>query len=159
VYVARKIGAPGHKELGIGAVAEGSDDVVVTDNARDLGLDLSLLPELAGRARDEIRVRVDRYRGTRPLPPLNGRDLIVVDDGLATGVTAQAALTALRRHEPRQLVLAVPVGAPETIDRLTALADRVVCVHTPDVFYAVGEWYEDFRQTTDDEVQKMLPPR
>ncbi|HVV77628.1 MAG TPA: phosphoribosyltransferase [Mycobacteriales bacterium] len=159
VFVARKIGAPGHQELGIGAVAEGSDEIVITASARGLGLDESSIQQLAAQTRADVEHRVQAYRGGRALPSLAARDVVVVDDGLATGVTAEAALKALRRHQPRQLVLAIPVGAPETIDRLAREADRVVCVHTPDTFYAVGEWYDDFQQTTDAEVERVLPPR
>ena len=156
VFVARKLGAPGHEELGIGAIAEGSDDVVATDMARRLGLEGEGLAALARRERIELRRRIDRYRGGRPLPALAGHDVVLVDDGLATGVTAEAALRSLRRHDPRQVVLAVPVCAPGTARRLAGLADAVECLASPEDFLAVGAWYADFAQTTDDEVVELL---
>jgi putative phosphoribosyl transferase len=157
VFVAHKVGAPGHEELGIGAVAEGSTGVVVTDAVTQLGISPEQLEDLVARTRADVDRRVETYRGRRRLPALVGRDVVVIDDGLATGVTAEAALRALRQHDPRRLVLAVPVGAAEAVDRLQLLADEVVCVHTPAAFYTVGEWYDDFRQTTDAEVRKLLP--
>jgi len=156
VFVARKIGAPGHEELGIGAVAEGSDELVVTDTARRLGLDEARMQELADRARREMHRRIETYRGGRELPELAGRDVVVVDDGLATGVTAEAALRALRARRPRMLILAAPVCAEEAATRLAPLADRVVCVMTRRDFFAVGQWYDDFGQTTDEEVADVL---
>ena len=156
VFVARKVGAPGHEELGIGAVAEGSDELVVTDTARRLGLDEARMQELADRARREMHRRIETYRGGRELPELAGRDVVVVDDGLATGVTAEAALRALRARRPRMLILAVPVCAEEAATRLAPLADRVVCVMTRRDFFAVGQWYDDFGQTTDEEVADVL---
>jgi putative phosphoribosyl transferase len=156
VFVARKIGAPGHQELGVGAVAEGSDDMVVSDTAWRLGLDLGRMRQLADEARHELRRRVGVYRGGRALPELAGRDVILVDDGLATGVTAEAALLALRAQRPRTLILAVPVGARKAADRLAGIADEVVCVLAPSEFISVGEWYDAFEQTTDDEVTAVL---
>lgn len=156
-FVAHKVGAPDHAELGIGAVAEDWADLVVTDTVAQLGISPAELAELADRTRADVQHRVETYRGTRALPPLAGRDVIVVDDGLATGVTAEAALRALRERDPRQLILAVPVGARETVERMSQLADQVVCVLVPEAFFAVGEWYDDFRQTTDAEVLRMLP--
>ncbi len=156
VFVARKVGAPGHEELGIGAIAEGLDEPVVSHAARDMGVSPRELRVLAERARIELDRRVARYRADRPLPELADRDVIVVDDGLATGVTAEAALRALRQQQPRRLVLAVPVCARETASRLDRFADDVVCAATPEPFFAVGQWYEHFDQTTDDEVLDLL---
>ncbi|MDQ4051200.1 MAG: phosphoribosyltransferase [Actinomycetota bacterium] len=155
-FVARKLGAPGHAEFGIGAIAEGSDDVVVSDAAARLGLTHDDLAQQADAERPEVERRVSTYRGGRPLPPLEGRDVLLVDDGLATGVTAEAALGALRHRNPRRLILAVPVCAPDTAGRLGALADEVICLEAPEDFAAVGRWYDRFDQITDDEVLEIL---
>jgi putative phosphoribosyl transferase len=155
VLVARKIGAPGHEELGIGAIAEGGA-LVGSDLVRALRVSPDEFERLAERQRGEIARRVERYRGDRPLPPLLGRDVVLVDDGLATGVTAEAALLAVRAGEPRRLVLAVPVCSPDTARRLVPPADDVVCVLAPDDLLAVGYWYDDFAQTTDEEVIELL---
>ncbi len=155
VFVARKIGAPGQKELGVGAIAEGSDDVVASEVARMLDIDDRRLRALAERERPELDRRVAQYRDG-PLVDVTGRDVIVVDDGLATGVTAEAALRALRKRKPRSLVLAVPVAAPDVADRLKAVADDVVCILYPNDFRAVGLWYDTFSQTSDAEVNELL---
>jgi putative phosphoribosyl transferase len=156
VFVARKVGAPGHAELGIGAVAEGTTDVVWADPSGQLGLSETELEDLAEQTRADVRRRVLTYRGTEPLPKLAAKDVILIDDGLATGVTAEAGVRALREQLPRRLILAVPVGAPESVGRLAELADDVVSVAAPHPFFAVGEWYDDFRQTTDEEVRDLL---
>jgi putative phosphoribosyl transferase len=156
VFVARKVGAPGRKEFGVGAIAEGSDEVVVTDAARALGLSSRQLAALAERERAELDRRVERYRAGAPLAQLIGRDVLLVDDGLATGVTAEAALRALRRRGPRRLVLAVPVCAPDTARRLAETAAQVVCLSAPPEFIAVGLWYDDFSPTSDEEVLDLL---
>jgi putative phosphoribosyl transferase len=155
VIVARKVGAPGHREFGIGAVAEGGT-VVASDAVWAIGLDPERFAPLADAERRELDRRVERYRHGRPLPDVRGRDVVLVDDGLATGVTAEAALRALRQGSPGTLVLAVPVCAPETAARLGGVADRVVCVIAPEAFRAVGEWYDLFGQTSDDEVVALL---
>jgi putative phosphoribosyl transferase len=156
VFVARKIGAPGHSELGIGAVAEGLDEAVISDVARELRVaahDLEILIDLAAA---ELEREVALYRGGRPLSSLVGRTVVVVDDGLATGVTAEAALKGLRNLGAGRLVLAVPVSPRGTVTRLVGLADEVVFVDAPPDFVAVGHWYLEFGQTTDDEVIDLL---
>lgn len=155
-FVARKVGAPGHEELGIGAVAEGLDEVVILRSAASRSTSPPALEEGVQRAQAEVARRVAAYRAGRPLPEMRDRDVVLVDDGLATGVTAEAALRSLRARHPGRLVLAAPVCAAETAARLSRLADDVVCVWQPADFAAVGEWYDDFSQTTDEEVLRLL---
>lgn len=156
VVVARKIGAPFQTELGIGAVAEGGEPIYDEDLLRRLNLTSASLEETLATERVELDRRVRRYRGGRPLPPLADRDVVVVDDGLATGVTARAALRALREAGPGRLILAVPVGAPQSVDAMAGEADEVVCLHAPRGFSAVGQWYDNFEQTDDTTVLHLL---
>ena len=156
VLVARKVGAPGQPELGIGAVAEGGGEPMWTALADRLVPDPDERAALVAAERDEIDRRVATYRGGRALGSLAGRDVVVVDDGLATGVTAEAALRAVAAHRPATLTLAVPVGAPDTVERLRPLASEVVCLLTPPDLGAVGAWYRDFRQTPHREVLGLL---
>ncbi|WP_238598676.1 phosphoribosyltransferase [Saccharothrix sp. ALI-22-I] len=154
VAVARKIGAPGHPEFGIGAVTAEGDPIFDEEALLTLGLTRADLAERCETERREARRRLELYRNGPVL--LAGRDVLVVDDGLATGVTARAALREARGHDPRRLVLAVPVGAAESVRALTADADLVVCPHPRTDFRAVGRFYRHFDQTTDDEVIKLL---
>jgi putative phosphoribosyl transferase len=154
-FVARKVTTPERPEYGIGAVAEGGADVLVSEQAADLGLSRPDVERLAEAELAEVARRAERYRDGRPLPAVPGHEVVLVDDGLATGVTAEAALLTLRRQHPSRLVLAVPVGAPDTVARLGPLAE-VVCLETPAGFGAVGHWYRHFDQTSDEEVVAIL---
>lgn len=156
LLIVRKVGAPGHPELGIGAVAEDGEAMVDRVTAREVGADPETVDRLVAQERREVQRRVADYRSGRQLPRLAGRDVVLVDDGLATGVTAEAAIRAMRRRVPRTLVLAVPVGAPGSIARLRPLTDDVVCLLSPQNFTAVGLWYHHFEQTTDEEVLELL---
>ena len=156
VIVARKIGAPGHEELGMGAVAEGGLRVLNDHVVRELAIGPDELEAATARARREVEERARRYRGEREPTAVEGRTVILVDDGLATGGTARAALRALRARNPGRLVLAVPVGPRETIDELEREADEVVCLEMPRVMWAIGMWYVDFDQVPDAEVIELL---
>jgi putative phosphoribosyl transferase len=158
VLVVRKLGAPGHPELGIGAVADGDPPLVLVNDDVIRGLrvrDAYLARETAAQL-DEVRRRETHLRAGRPAPALRDRGVIVVDDGIATGGTVRVALRAVRRTEAARVVLAVPVAPPEVVAALAAEADLVVCLEAPDGFTAVGQFYDDFRQTTDDEVTALL---
>jgi putative phosphoribosyl transferase len=156
VFVARKVGAPGHEEYGIGAVAEGGARSVDQSVLQRLGVSQDEFARLAAREDANVQLLVERYRQGQPLPAVRGRDVVVVDDGLATGMTAEAALRALRELGPARLVLGEPVCAHGTAERLAGLADDVVCVQEPEQFHAVGAWYEEFGPTSDDEVLRHL---
>lgn len=158
VAVARKIGAPGHREYGIGAVTADGPAIYREAVLHALDLTAARLARAEARERAEARRRLERYRAGREAAGVTGRDVILVDDGLATGVTATAALRDLRAARPRTLVFAVPVAAPGAAERLRAEADDVVCVAEPPDFRAVGQWYADFRQLGDDEVLDLLAP-
>jgi predicted phosphoribosyltransferase len=156
VVVARKIGAPGRPELGVGAIAEDGPPVFDASALEYLGLTEADLANTVERERAELARRISRYRGRRPAPSIADRDVVVVDDGLATGVTARAALRWLREQQPRRLILAVPVGSPDAAKAAGTDADTVVCLHAPPDFAAVGRWYADFSQLTDDDVERAL---
>ena len=158
VLVVRKIGAPFQRELGVGALVLLGKPEIVWNHLlmTDLGLsEAQMAGEVAAQGR-EARRRLACYRGDRPTPRLKGRAVILVDDGLATGITAQAALQALRRAGPSHLVLAVPVAPPDTLARLSREADETVCLSQPSSFQAVGQFYADFSQTSDEEVVALL---
>jgi putative phosphoribosyl transferase len=156
VLVVRKIGAPGNPEYGVGAIAEGGVRVLNHKAIRQLLISGEELEAASTRARAHVEARVAQYRDGRPPLAVEGRTAIVVDDGLATGGTARAALRAVRARNPRRLVLAVPVGAPETVESLRQEADEVVCLLQPEPLWAVGLWYEHFEATDDAEITALL---
>ncbi|RKG68922.1 phosphoribosyltransferase [Corallococcus sp. CA054B] len=156
VFMVRKLGTPGHEELAMGAIATGGVTVLNGSVVRRLGIPQSAIAAAAERETRELARREHLFREGRPPARVEGRTVVLVDDGLATGSTMRAALRALRQQKPARIVVGVPVGAPETCAEFEREADAVVCVHTPAPFYAVGQWFEDFTQTTDDEVRELL---
>lgn len=156
VYVVRKLGVPGREELAIGAIASGGVQVLNEELMGTLGIPRSVVETIARREQEELQRRERLYRDAHPLPDVRCRTVILVDDGLATGSTMQAASLALRKMNPSKLIVAVPVGAREICDELRADVDEVVCAITPVPFIAVGAWYADFSQTSDEEVRDLL---
>lgn len=156
VWVARKLGAPMQPELGVGAIAEGGEVYLDAEIIRLLGITDEELAQVAEREAEELERRVRRFRGRRPAPEIRGRTVILVDDGIATGGTARAAIRSLRRLGPRRLVLAVPVGSAPTLDALRSEVDEVVCLQPDPHLGSVGAWYLDFTQTSDEEVRALL---
>jgi predicted phosphoribosyltransferase len=155
VFIVRKLGVPGHEEYAMGAIASGGVRVL-NPQAAGLGIPQHALESVAAREQSELERRERLYRGDRPPPVLEDHVVILVDDGLATGSTMRAAVTAVQQLKPRRVVVAVPVAAPETCDEFRREVDEVVCALTPAYFRAVGIWYEDFEQTTDEEVHALL---
>src|SRR5438132_5129314 len=156
VFLVRKLGLPGQEELAIGAIATGGVRVLNEEVLRAVHLSDEAIESIAAAEQRELERRERDYRGDRPAPDVRGRIVILVDDGLATGSTMRAAVTALRRQDPARIVVAVPVGAPETCAEFQDQADEAICARTPEPFYAVGLWYRDFSQTTDEEVHDLL---
>jgi putative phosphoribosyl transferase len=156
VFVVRKLGVPCQPELAMGAIASGGILVRNDDVLRAIGGGEMALAAVERAERRELERRERLYRGDRPGAAVRGRDVLIVDDGLATGATMKAAVLALKQAGARRVVVAVPVGPPETCAELEALADEVVCLQRPARFMAVGQWYEEFGQTTDDEVRSLL---
>jgi putative phosphoribosyl transferase len=156
VFLVRKLGVPGQEELAMGAIASGGVRVLNEDVVRYLGISDEVIELVAAAEQLELLRRERAYRDDRPAPDLRGRTVILVDDGLATGSTMRAAARALRRLEPARIVVAVPVAAEQTCEELRAEVDEVVCAETPEPFRGVGLWYEDFSQTTDEEVRERL---
>lgn len=154
VFLVRKLGVPGHEEYAMGAIAEGGAMVLSQDVIEQLRIPPAAVQAVVQKELAELERRATLYR--HAAPNVRGRTVILVDDGLATGSSMRAAVQALRSLEPARIVVAVPVAAPETCEALRAEADEVICARTPEPFYAVGLWYEDFSQTSDDEVRELL---
>jgi predicted phosphoribosyltransferase len=156
VFLVRKLGVPGHEELAMGAVATGGIRVLNDEIVRGLGISEREIDAAVARELQELARRERLYRGDRPPPDVAARTVILVDDGLATGATMRAAVAALRQQQPARIVIAVPTASPDTCEPLKSETDDLVCAMTPEPFFAVGHWYEDFTQTTDDEVGALL---
>lgn len=156
VFVVRKVGAPGNPEYALGAVAEGGTVMLDEARVRECGLEPSDLRAEVRQQEAEVERRVRRYRGHRPPPDVEGKTVLLVDDGLATGATARSAVRALKMRRPQRLVLAVGVASAEAFDELSREVDELVCPCVPSRFYAVGEWYRDFSEVTDEQVVAIL---
>ncbi|HEY5940649.1 MAG TPA: phosphoribosyltransferase, partial [Gemmatimonadales bacterium] len=156
VFIVRKLGVPGQEELAMGAVATGGVRVLNHQVVNALGIPDYVIDAVVKWETDELKRREQLYRGDRPPPNVRGKTVILVDDGLATGSTMLAAVRALREQGPARIVVAVPVASPDTCELLKTHVDEVVCAATPEPFYAVGFWYRDFAQTTDEEVRELL---
>jgi predicted phosphoribosyltransferase len=156
LIIPRKLGAPGNPELAIGAVAE-DGTVILNERLVDyLGVSEDYIREESERQRLEIERRLKSYRGYAPYPSLKNRHVVIVDDGIATGYTMKAALASVRKKGAKAVIAAFPVGSPSTVRELERETDRVVCLYTPEDFYAIGQFYEDFSQTSDEEVVKLF---
>jgi predicted phosphoribosyltransferase len=156
VFLVRKLGVPGHEELAMGAIASGGVIVLKEPLIRALGISRDQINQVIRHEEAELARRQREYRGNRPMPPVEGKTVILIDDGLATGASMRAAAAALRRLSPARIVVAVPVAAAQTCAEFRDEVDEIVCATTPEPFYAVGVWYEDFDQTTDDQVRQLL---
>jgi putative phosphoribosyl transferase len=156
VIIPRKIGAPDNPELAIGAMTE-DGTIILDDNlVTYIGVSQDYIKEESERQKSEIERRLKKYRQNEPYPDLKGRNVIIVDDGIATGSTMKAALASVKNRGARTVTIAVPVGPPSTIKELKKQADRVICPYTPEYFQAIGQFYADFNQTTDEEVIQLL---
>jgi predicted phosphoribosyltransferase len=156
VFLVRKLGVPGREELAMGAIATGGVRLRNDEVVRALKIPERVWNAVATEQKRELDRRERAYRGDRPPPEVRGRTVILVDDGLATGTSMRAAVAAVRQQEPARIVVAVPVAAPSTCEEFRTEVEDVVCVRTPEPFYAVGLWYEDFSQTTDETVSDLL---
>jgi len=156
IFVVRKLGLPGHEEFAMGAIASGGARVLDQDLIRQLSLSNEIIEHIVAREQRELERRERIYRGQRPMLDVRDHIVIIVDDGLATGSSMRAAIAAFRQKRPAKLIVAVPVGARVTCSELEALADEVICLETPENFSAVGLWYKDFSQVTDEEVIDLL---
>ena len=158
IFVVRKLGVPGLEELAMGAIASGGVRVLNPDVLSDVRIHEAIIDQVTEYELSELQRRERLYRGNRPPLELKGRTIIIVDDGLATGSTMRAAVQALRALNPKRIVVAVPVGSADACELLSREADEVICTIVPEIFHAVGEWYENFGQTSDEEVHELLEP-
>jgi predicted phosphoribosyltransferase len=156
VFLVRKLGVPGHEELAMGAIATGDVCVLNEEVVHMLHIPGNVIEGVAAKERQELERREHLYRDGRPPPDVREYTVILIDDGLATGATMRAAIKALRQQCPARVVVAVPVAAPPTCEELATQVDEIICAKTPELFYGVGYWYEDFSQTTDEEVHALL---
>jgi len=156
VFIVRKLGVPGHEELGMGAIATGGVRTLHEGIIREIGISPQTIEAVSAREQAELERRERLYRGDRPAPTIKGRTIVIVDDGLATGSTMKAAIQAVRQQDPRQVIVAVPTAPSETCEQLKGSADEVVCALTPEPFFAVGGSYADFTQITDEEVRDLI---
>jgi predicted phosphoribosyltransferase len=156
VFIVRKLGVPGQEELAMGAIASGGVRVLNDEVLRYVPVSHQMIDMVAERESRELERREKAYRGNRPPLDVAGKTVVIVDDGLATGSTMKAAVRALRKMSPREIVVAVPVAAPSTCTEFQGLVDEMICLRTPEPFQAVGLWYDDFSQTTDEQVQELL---
>jgi predicted phosphoribosyltransferase len=156
IFLVRKLGVPGYEELAMGAIASGGIRVMNEEVMQQIRISDSEIEAVVKREEMELKRRETAYRGNRPQLDVKGLTVILVDDGLATGATMRAAVTALKRQKPLRIVIAVPTASPDVCDEFRAEVDEILCGMTPAPFHAVGAWYEDFSQTTDEEVQQLL---
>lgn len=156
VLVVRKLGVPDNEELAMGAIASGGVRILNQSIVNDIQISDEVIARVAVQEERELERRESMYRGDRPFPNLKGQTVILVDDGLATGATMWAAIIAVRQQQPKEIVIAVPVAAPETCEEMQSKVEKIICANTPSPFYSVGMWYEKFPQTTDDEVRELL---
>ena len=156
VFIVRKLGVPGHEELAMGAIASGGIRVLDESVTNYLNISSRIIDAVAKREEMEMKRRESIYRHGKSKLDVKGKIIILVDDGLATGSTMRAAITALQKQNPQRLIAAVPVASPSTCELLSKDIDEMICLTTPEPFHAVGDWYDDFSQTTDEEVRTLL---
>ncbi len=156
IFLVRKLGVPGQEELAFGAIASGGVEVINPEIVQGVHLSEGVIRSVISREREELRRREREYRDDRQEPDLTGKIVILIDDGLATGASMYAAVVAVKQKSPRKVVVAVPVASQESCSALSRFVDQIVCAYTPEPFYGVGQWYEDFSQTNDEEVRQYL---
>ena len=156
VFLVKKLGVPGHEEVAMGAVAEGNIHILNQDLIQQLGITEQQIQHILQKKQQELTWHLQHYRQGKCLPTLNNKTIILVDDGIATGSTFKAAIQALKTLKPKKLVIAAPVASQDSLQEIASLADETVCLATPEPFYGVGQWYQHFDQTSDEEVLYLL---